>query len=795
MSKVPWYGAAKPIGAAVLKICAEPTASAAPWRSANKAVGLLLACFAAAMALPLSPRAAQAHALLIRADPQPNAELMQPPEAIRFWFSEPLEGAFTGARILNAAGVEIPTGAPQIDPADPTHLTLPLESIEPGVYTVVWQTLSSVDGHEWVGSFPLTILNPDGSRPAGDAVEVTVNRQQGLPPLTDSFLRWISLLGAALLAGPLSVRWLMGQFALSRRHLPALGEASNSGADNHLCAEPTPSAGPWRSVKHENPVDRLINATSIAGVALLIASGWLQFLFQSLRLGGVSDFPELLLATRPGRLLLIRQTLLAAVVPLLSPNVCAEPTPSVGPWRSANRAKIFFRRSIPSGLAPRLWSVSFVLHTWLIGFALGGTLIYGPNLWIFVAAIIFVSSAWSKLLFGGEQTWRRVFLQRTWATLLTAAALFTYAATSHAAAASGSGWAVAADFAHLVAAAVWAGGLIFLALLLLQLLCASPTPSSALGEAQMILLLKRYALSAQIAVFVLALTGLFSSFVQLPNAGSLFATTYGRVLLIKLMIVAAILTLAYFNNRAVQRAEDTVAHQSKLGRFTRRVAVESGMAAVLFISVAVLVQTPTPDLPPQSAPVAPSLPFNEMAYEGDLAIHLQVSPNRVGHNRYWVHLSHPDSSDIGEVQLVRLFFSHESGKMGQARLDLADLGEGTFAAEGAFLNRDGEWNLSVYVRRRGMNDVLAEIAVPVPSAESVQQTSRSPWRNPVPRLPAETLVGALLIALSTVPLLWRRQLLRASRPLYIVLAMGALFFLLSGGLLVLTALTPVFSSQ
>ena len=87
-----------------------------------------------------------------------------------------------------------------------------------------------------------------------------------------------------------------------------------------------------------------------------------------------------------------------------------------------------------------------------------------------------------------------------------------------------------------------------------------------------------------------------------------------------------------------------------------------------------------------------------------------------------------------------------------------------------------------------MDDALTEIAVPVPSAETVQQISRSPWRNPVPRLPAETLVGGLLIALSLVPLLWRRQLLDASRPLYIVLAMGALFFFLSGALLALTAL-------
>ena len=722
MSKPPWHGAAKPIGAAAKKMIAA---------------GLLLAWSAAALALLLSPAAVRAHALLVRADPQPNAELTQPPEAIQFWFSEPLEETFTGARILSAAGTEIPTGAPQFDPEDPTHLTLPLESIEPGVYTVVWQTLSSVDGNEWVGSFPLTILHPDGTRPAGTAVQVRVNRQQGLPPLTDSFLRWLSLLGAALLAGPLSIRWFLAQSRTDK--------------------DP------------ESLIETLIRSTALVGVLLLLASGWLQFLFKSLRLEGTDGFLELLLATRPGRLLLIRQTLLAGVIPLLYPNG----------W-----AKILFRRPVPPDLAPRLWPILYVLHTWLIGFALGGTIIYGPNLWIFVAVIIFVCGAWSELLFGGERTWHRAFPQRTWATLLTAAALFTFAASSHAAAASGSGWAVAADFAHLVAAAVWAGGLIFLALLLFQLHHQRTLPDPD----WMVLLLTRYSLSAQIAVFILALTGLFGSFVQLPDASSLFTTTYGRVLLIKLVIVAAILALAYFNNRAVKRAQDTVARTSELSRFTRRVAAEAGMAALLFISVAVLVQTPTPNLPPPTAPAAPSLPFNEMAYDGDLAVHLQITPNQVGHNRYWVHLSHPDSSDIGEVQLVRLFFSHESGDMGQARLDLVDLGEDAFAAEGAFLNRDGQWNLSVYVRRRGMDDALAEIAVPVPSAETVQQISRSPWRNPVPRLPAESVVGALLVALSLVPLLWRRPLLRASRPLYFVLAMAALFFLLSGALLTLTAL-------
>ena len=151
---------------------------------------LWLAAVLALLIVPLLwPQAAQAHALLVRADPPPNAALSQPPAAIEFWFSEPLEETFTGARILRADGTAIPTGAPVFDPADPTHLTLPLENIERGIYTVVWQTLSSVDGHEWVGSFPLTILPADGTRPAGSGVAVADDRADRLPPLSGALFR------------------------------------------------------------------------------------------------------------------------------------------------------------------------------------------------------------------------------------------------------------------------------------------------------------------------------------------------------------------------------------------------------------------------------------------------------------------------------------------------------------------------------------------------------------------------------------------------------------------------------
>ena len=570
----------------------------------------LAAVVAGLCVLLLWPQLAQAHALLVRADPLPNATLSQSPSTIEFWFSEPLEETFTDARILRADGTAISTGAPVIDPSDSTHLTLPLEEFEPGIYTVVWQTLSSVDGHEWVGSFPLTILNADGTRPAGNAVTVAEERHSSLPPLVDSLVRWLSLLGAALLVGALSMRWLL----------------AHSGVEKNTAQF----------------VDRLISTTAITGALALIVGGWLQLLLQTVRLGGLDGFLELLLATRPGRLALMRQTLLAGVIPLLYPTGLAD---------------MIFPAGVGSGRVRRIAPRLLMFYLGLCGLGLGGTLIYGPKPWIFTAAILVVSSGWSGILFGGEQTWEKAFPQRAWATLLTGAALLTFSFSSHAAAARGSGWAVAADFVHLVAAAVWAGGLLFLALLLLRLRRRETVPDWK----WLTRLLRRYSFSAQAAIFILALTGLFSSFVQLPNLRALVGTTYGQVLLIKLGIIAAIMALTFLNNRAVQRAQESVSHTRHLSIFGRRVVAEAGLAAVLMASVAVLVQTPTPAVP---ASILPTLPFNEMTYENDLAIHVQVTPNQVGHNRYRVHLSRPDSSEIGEVQLARFYFEHASEQMG-----------------------------------------------------------------------------------------------------------------------------------
>ena len=103
-----------------------------------------------------------AHALLVRADPPVNSQLREPPAELTLYFSEPLERAFSSARVTDQDGNRVET-AVEFDDADDALIRVSLADVSPGYITVEWETVSAVDGHRITGSYPITILNEDGS--------------------------------------------------------------------------------------------------------------------------------------------------------------------------------------------------------------------------------------------------------------------------------------------------------------------------------------------------------------------------------------------------------------------------------------------------------------------------------------------------------------------------------------------------------------------------------------------------------------------------------------------------------
>jgi methionine-rich copper-binding protein CopC len=101
-----------------------------------------------------------AHSALVRAEPGPRAVVEKSPSAIRLWFNEPVEAAFSKVSIEQISGTAIANvGNPGLAPDDNRQLVIPLPTLSPGKYRVRYRVLS-VDGHLVDWGYEFTVAPP-----------------------------------------------------------------------------------------------------------------------------------------------------------------------------------------------------------------------------------------------------------------------------------------------------------------------------------------------------------------------------------------------------------------------------------------------------------------------------------------------------------------------------------------------------------------------------------------------------------------------------------------------------------
>lgn len=265
----------------------------------------LLGVIALALALGLTlarPNAASAHAVLERSLPVQNQKLQTAPELVETWYSEPLERSLTHLKVLDTQRTEVQAGETIFSNEDSTYAAVALPpDLGPGIYTLTYENVSQVDGHTWSGFFSFIVLEPDGSLPPGQPPDIGgLAGQSGfLPDATDSALRWIGLVGAAVLAGGLFFALVIAR--------PAAGFMTHERR---------------RSVESEAV---RITAAVVAPAALAaIVSTAGQLLIFADRLGGLGEIGSILTSTRPGELWLSRIVLSVALALLFLPALTSE---------------------------------------------------------------------------------------------------------------------------------------------------------------------------------------------------------------------------------------------------------------------------------------------------------------------------------------------------------------------------------------------------------------------------------------------------------------------------------------
>ncbi len=334
-------------------------------------------------------------------------------------------------------------------------------------------------------------------------------------------------------------------------------------------------------------------------------------------------------------------------------------------------------------------------------------------------------------------------------TTATGAALavglaLTWAAAEHAVAGPQVPLAVTSSVLHLLATAVWLGGLVAL----LTTLRDSPDASTV----------ARFSRVALACVTVLAVTGVYQSWRGLGSWPALTGTTYGRLLLAKLAGVCVLLAVAAVSRRwtgalvgrvplpegeraratealvpvgASPRAAsplppsaaspvgpgavptgpaagDVPAHEVAAHRrgLRRSVLAEAVVAAVVLVLTTLLTSTLPGRAATEAARSAPAggvlpasvttIPFDAGAAGGRGTVQITLDPGRTGDNAVQAVVFGPDGS-LAAVPELRLSFTLPDREVGPIAAELVDRG-GYWSANSLTLPLPGTWTMKATVR-------------------------------------------------------------------------------------------------
>ena len=218
------------------------------------------------------------------------------------------------------------------------------------------------------------------------------------------------------------------------------------------------------------------------------------------------------------------------------------------------------------------------------------------------------------------------------ACLAAGAAMAVPGFAGHAAQTSPAALSLVLDWTHVTAAAVWLGGLVGLVIL------GWRTPAGArvgvLG-----LVVPRFSRTGLICVLLVIASGVAASIIHLPTLSSMWGTSYGQAILVKVALLACALVAGGINyaRTAPRLAVARERNDRGLGDSGARLLRHTVRAEVVLVAATVFAAMVLSSLPPPakalaevgqaSAHVGPGS-VDRVIHHGPYTLHVHVDPNR-----------------------------------------------------------------------------------------------------------------------------------------------------------------------
>jgi copper transport protein len=243
---------------------------------------------------------------------------------------------------------------------------------------------------------------------------------------------------------------------------------------------------------------------------------------------------------------------------------------------------------------------------------------------------------------------------------------------------------VALSIVHALAMAVWLGGVVLLA----RVVLAGP------GEEDLVHAVRGFGRLSTAAIVITILTGLFQ--MVLLDGGNLFGSSHGRVVLLKTLVVAFMVFIAmsarqYVNAKLPRANEMTIPTADRL---RRAFGVEAAAGAIVLALSAWLVSITPPNID-TSATVDYAIELQVDAPEADLDVIVKFTSDTVGLSGMWVEVDRPES-DLSGLEIVLTAPPNQTVGTITQPVPLTGPGVGVVPPEkGIPFSVAGEWSMTV----------------------------------------------------------------------------------------------------
>ena len=296
-----------------------------------------------------------------------------------------------------------------------------------------------------------------------------------------------------------------------------------------------------------------------------------------------------------------------------------------------------------------------------------------------------------------------VELLSLWAALgAGAAALVLPGLAGHAGQRSPRGLSLPLDALHLAAGSIWIGGLIGIVVFWL-------TVGREARVAALSVVVPRFSNVAFVSVLALIGSGIGQSFLEVPTLGSLWQTSYGKALLVKIALLGAAMLLAAVNLARTKPRLQAAGLQPQVGQGAALLLRRLVQGEILFVVGALFAAAVLTSLAPPasalarvkdiSARVGPG-PVSEVVSKGPYRVHVLVTPNRAAiPNTFTVRVT-KNGQPVQGAQVVSRFDMLDMD-MGELSYRLRESRPGTFSKSAPALVMVGHWGLAFEVTPPG----------------------------------------------------------------------------------------------